>query len=230
MANPSGVRSRSNDLKYAVNTNWDLFQHGTTNKLYLRNNDTWLMASDLNGAWSPAGKLPESFTKLPAEDNWKDVKANLPGKSDQGVRGAQGVRQPAAGGTDSPHRRAQLSAGPDESPVGQQHGERRVPHGEERTRLLPRRGPLVLGARLHRALDVRLAVTARGFQEDPARARSLSRARVRARHRSGRRGRAARADSADCARQQEGSEGSRGCVPGRAAVCADRDRRPSRVR
>jgi hypothetical protein len=70
-----------NDLKYAVNTNWDLFQHGTTNKLYLRNNDTWLMASDLQGPWSPAGKLPESFAKLPAEDNWKDVKANVPGKS-----------------------------------------------------------------------------------------------------------------------------------------------------
>ena len=26
------------------------------------------------------GKLPDSFKKLPAEDNWKDVKANLPGK------------------------------------------------------------------------------------------------------------------------------------------------------
>jgi hypothetical protein len=72
---------KENDLKFAVNTNWDLFQYGPTNTLYLRNNDTWLKATDLNGPWSPAGKLPESFKKLPAEDNWKDVKANLPGKS-----------------------------------------------------------------------------------------------------------------------------------------------------
>jgi hypothetical protein len=69
-----------NDLTYAVNTNWDLFQHGPTKTHYLRNNDTWLKATDLKGAWSPAGTLPESFKKLPAEDNWKEVKANLPGK------------------------------------------------------------------------------------------------------------------------------------------------------
>jgi hypothetical protein len=71
----------NNDLKYAVNTNWDLFQHAPSNTLYLRNNDTWLKAADLKGAWTPAGKLPESFTKLPAEDNWKEVKAALPGRS-----------------------------------------------------------------------------------------------------------------------------------------------------
>ena len=72
---------KDNDLKYAVNTNWDLFQHTPTNTYYLRNNDTWLKASDLNGKWAPAGTLPASFSKLPAEDNWKDVKANLPGKA-----------------------------------------------------------------------------------------------------------------------------------------------------
>ncbi len=68
------------DLKYAVNTNWDLFQHTPTNTLYLRNNDTWLKATDIKGAWTPAGTLPESFKKLPNEENWKDVKAALPGK------------------------------------------------------------------------------------------------------------------------------------------------------
>ena len=35
----------------------------------------------MKGPWSPAGKLPASFAKLPAEENWKDVKANLPGKA-----------------------------------------------------------------------------------------------------------------------------------------------------
>ena len=71
---------KDNDLKFAVNTNWDLFQHGPTNTYYLRNKDVWLKANDVKGPWSPAGTLPDSFKKLPADDNWKDVKANLPGK------------------------------------------------------------------------------------------------------------------------------------------------------
>src|SRR6185503_8326489 len=71
---------KENDLKYAVNTNWDLFQHVPTNTYYLRNNESWLKATDIKGTWSPAGTLPGSFGKLPAEENWKDVKANLPGK------------------------------------------------------------------------------------------------------------------------------------------------------
>jgi hypothetical protein len=69
---------KENDLKYAVNTNWDLFQHDPTKTFYLRNEGTWLKATDLKGPWSPADKLPESFTKLPPDDNWKDVKAALP--------------------------------------------------------------------------------------------------------------------------------------------------------
>ena len=70
---------QGSDLEFAVNTNWDLFE--TPSKtLYLRNNDTWLTASDLKGPWSPAGKLPPSFAKLPADDNWKDVKAHNPGR------------------------------------------------------------------------------------------------------------------------------------------------------
>jgi hypothetical protein len=72
---------KENDLKFAVNTNWDLFQHGPTATLYLRNDDSWLKARDLKGPWSPAGTLPDSFKKLPAEENWKEVKASLPGRS-----------------------------------------------------------------------------------------------------------------------------------------------------
>jgi uncharacterized membrane protein YgcG len=70
---------KENDLKFAVNTNWDLFQHEPTKTFYLRNDKTWLKATDLAGAWTPAGKLPESFSKLPADGNWTDVKAALPG-------------------------------------------------------------------------------------------------------------------------------------------------------
>src|SRR6185295_6790997 len=68
------------DLKYVVNTNWDLFEHGPTKTFYLRYNESWIKASAIEGPWEPAGTLPGSFKKLPADDNWKDVKAALPGK------------------------------------------------------------------------------------------------------------------------------------------------------
>ena len=71
---------KDNELKFAVNTNWDVFQDARTSVYYLRNESSWLRAADLNGPWGPAGKLPDSFMKLPADDNWKDVKQNLPGK------------------------------------------------------------------------------------------------------------------------------------------------------
>ena len=75
---------KDNDLKYAINTNWDLFQHGPTNSLYLRNEKVWLKATTVDGPWTPAGTLPESFKKLPADENWKDVKASLPGQKPSG--------------------------------------------------------------------------------------------------------------------------------------------------
>ena len=55
---------KDNDLKFAVNTNWDLFQHEPTKTFYLRNDKTWLKATDLAGAWAPgrpaAGELREA--------------------------------------------------------------------------------------------------------------------------------------------------------------------------
>jgi hypothetical protein len=69
-----------NDLKFAVNTNWDLFEHTVTKTYYLRIDNSWMTASAVQGPWTPAGKLPDSFAKLPADENWKDVKAALPGQ------------------------------------------------------------------------------------------------------------------------------------------------------
>jgi hypothetical protein len=71
---------KENDLKFAVNTNWDLFEHEPTKTFFLRNEGSWLKAADVKGPWTPADTLPESFKKLPADDNWKEVKAALPGK------------------------------------------------------------------------------------------------------------------------------------------------------
>ena len=70
------------DLRYVVNTNWDLFEHGPTKTYYLRNGNSWLKSSTLaTGAWTAAGTLPASFSKLPADENWKEVKAAVPGQA-----------------------------------------------------------------------------------------------------------------------------------------------------
>ena len=60
---------KGNDLRFAVNTNWDLFEHGPTRTFYLRNGGSWLSATDVKGPWTAAGKLPASFSQLPADDN-----------------------------------------------------------------------------------------------------------------------------------------------------------------
>jgi len=67
------------DLRYVVNTNWDVLEHTPTKMLYLRYNRSWLQAKTIEGPWTPAGKLPESFSKLPPDENWKDVKVAIPG-------------------------------------------------------------------------------------------------------------------------------------------------------
>ncbi len=69
------------DLRYALNTNWDLFEHAPSKMFYLRYNESWLEASAVAGPWSPLkDKLPASFSKLPGDANWKDVKVAVPGK------------------------------------------------------------------------------------------------------------------------------------------------------
>ena len=70
----------ANDLKFAVNTNWDLFKHEPSKTFYLRKDGIFLTAGGLEGPWKLADKLPDSFGKLPADDNWKEVKAALPGR------------------------------------------------------------------------------------------------------------------------------------------------------
>ena len=154
---------KENDLKFAVNTNWDLFLHDPTKVYYLRNEQSWLQAPDVvKGPWTAAVKLPESFKKLPGDDNWKDVKEALPGKK------LSADKVPQVFVSTAPAEMILLTGEPKYQPVagtapalGQQHRERRVPDGAEGRRLLPGGGALVLGPRLHGAVDLRHAEAAR---------------------------------------------------------------------
>ena len=69
---------KDSELKFIVNTNWDVFYYEKEKTNYLRNEKTWLKAENLNGPYSPAEKLPDSFKKLPMNDNWRDVLLAIP--------------------------------------------------------------------------------------------------------------------------------------------------------
>ena len=68
-------------LFFSVNTNWAVFQDRTSGTYYLQDGASWLQAQDVNGAWQPAGQLPASLSKLPANGEWDDVTKNVPGMS-----------------------------------------------------------------------------------------------------------------------------------------------------
>jgi len=69
------IKGMSGDLKFAVNTNWNVFQSGGT--YYLLDDTYWLQASSVKGPWRAAGALPAVFGQLPDEENWKEVRARL---------------------------------------------------------------------------------------------------------------------------------------------------------
>jgi len=69
---------KDNALRFAVNTNWDLFELGSPPTYYLRIDTRWMTASKIDGPWTEVHRaLPGSFAMLSADDNWKDVRAAL---------------------------------------------------------------------------------------------------------------------------------------------------------
>src|SRR5262249_4302836 len=69
---------KDNDLEFAVNTHWDLFEYPATKTYYLRIDRAWASASSVDGPWAVQSTLPASFARLPDDDNWKEVKAAIP--------------------------------------------------------------------------------------------------------------------------------------------------------
>jgi hypothetical protein len=77
---PVKVPIKGIGLSYAANTNWDLFWLGAESRWFLLSGSQWLVSRDqnLDGKWKPTDELPIDFRSLPAEDNWKDVRAKIP--------------------------------------------------------------------------------------------------------------------------------------------------------
>ena len=66
-------------LSFVVNTNWDLFKAAADGTYYLRDEKSWLSSASLaSGDWQQVTTLPEVFSKLPDDDNWKDAREAMP--------------------------------------------------------------------------------------------------------------------------------------------------------
>jgi hypothetical protein len=78
---PVLVPAGTTGLKYAVNTNWNVFfDPAATGTWYLLNNGLWLAAPASSGPYKPVAKLPAAFGKLPA-DAFADARKALPPKT-----------------------------------------------------------------------------------------------------------------------------------------------------
>ena len=66
---------------FAVNANWDLLYDTAGQKYYLLNESGWMTSQDpLKGTWVAARSLPAVLSSLPADDNWNEVRKNIPGQ------------------------------------------------------------------------------------------------------------------------------------------------------
>jgi hypothetical protein len=72
-------------LKYAVNTNWDVVYDEKVKTYYLRNETYWLQATDLKGKWTIPSRIPSDLRKLPNDENWKETLKNVPGNVPPGI-------------------------------------------------------------------------------------------------------------------------------------------------
>jgi len=72
------VDPKKNKVLFALNTNWDILMDVASSTYYLLIEDGWVKTQDLQkGPWALVDKLPASFSDLPDDDNWKDVRAAL---------------------------------------------------------------------------------------------------------------------------------------------------------
>jgi hypothetical protein len=66
------------NLKFVVNTNWDLFKNEATARFYLLDDPVWQTSDALDGTWTATKNLPRDMANLPSGQNFDDVKKFVP--------------------------------------------------------------------------------------------------------------------------------------------------------
>jgi hypothetical protein len=65
-------------LRFVLNTNWDIILDPQTSTYYLLDGDVWFATKDLlKGPWTLPQSLPDAFSKIPDDENWKPVREHL---------------------------------------------------------------------------------------------------------------------------------------------------------
>lgn len=75
---PVMVPAGKTELKYAVNTNWEVFTDDKT--WFLLNDGLWLSAPAFSGPYAAVTTLPPAFKSLPAEPNFSAARGAIPPK------------------------------------------------------------------------------------------------------------------------------------------------------
>jgi hypothetical protein len=70
----------STGLKFAVNTNWDVFVD-PAGTWYLLNNGIWLAAPAYSGPYQAIARLPAAFSAIPNDANFAEVRKAIPAKA-----------------------------------------------------------------------------------------------------------------------------------------------------
>lgn len=69
------------DLKFAVNTNWNVFlDPAGRGTWYLLDGGEWLSAPAYSGPWTPVRALPAAFDAIPNDKSYADVRKAIPAK------------------------------------------------------------------------------------------------------------------------------------------------------
>ncbi len=65
-------------LQFVVNANWPLFLDPSNSTYYLFTGKGWVTSNNLQGTWTPTSQLPKQMSKVPANENFSDLKPFIP--------------------------------------------------------------------------------------------------------------------------------------------------------
>ncbi|TYC63545.1 SH3 domain-containing protein [Rhodobacterales bacterium] len=65
-------------LSFVVNTNWDVLKIDESGEYYLRDEKSWLKTRDVSAGWEAVTTLPDLFSSLPEDENWKETREAIP--------------------------------------------------------------------------------------------------------------------------------------------------------
>ena len=78
------VIQNKTDLMFVTNTNWDILYDTGEQSYFLLNQPGWMTSKELlNGPWLPTTASPAVFSTLPEDENWSEVRKNIPGKAEK---------------------------------------------------------------------------------------------------------------------------------------------------